>query len=175
LILRDTPGYSGGDAETRDPLADIREAITECDLLLLVCSARSAARKADCEVLSKMRTLRHSDGLPPIACVLTHIDAVPENLIGEAVEAVACDLGLTTDQVAAVCVKSGHYHNVDDIESAILGACAKAERLKQIRCIRQIRREKDEQTLYENLRRFGRLGIGWARRMAKGAEGTVRE
>ena len=46
LILRDTPGYAGGDAGAREPLADIREAVMECDLLLLVCSARFFGTKS---------------------------------------------------------------------------------------------------------------------------------
>jgi GTP-binding protein EngB required for normal cell division len=166
LILRDTPGYACGDAAAADPLAAIREAMTECDLLILVCSARSAARKADCEILSKLRALRQSAGLPPVVCVLTHVDAIPKNLIGEAVAAVAHDLALTADQVTPVGVQWGHHQNVEAIGRAIFAASDQAQRLKQIRCIRQIRGERDEQTLSETLLRFGRLGIGWARRLA---------
>ena len=38
--------------------------------------------------------------LPPVVCVLTHIDAVSKGLAGEAVAAVAADLGLSPDEVA---------------------------------------------------------------------------
>ena len=58
-----------------------------------------------------------------------------------------------------------HYDNVEAIGNAVLTVLEKAERFKQIRCIRQIRREHDEQKLCDNFLRFGRLGIGWAKRM----------
>ena len=118
-----------------------------------------------------MRALRQSDGLPPIVCVLTHIDAVAKTLISEAVEAVASDLDLTIDLVTPVCVKTGHYDNIEAVSNAILSVLEKAQHLKQIRCIRQIRREHDEQTMYDNLRRFGRLGIGWVKLMTQKDKG----
>ena len=44
LILRDAPGYSGGDAAGPDALAAMRESILECDLIVLVCSAIGVAK-----------------------------------------------------------------------------------------------------------------------------------
>jgi len=46
IILRDTPGY-GAAAEDEDPFSRLGDEIQGCDLLLLVCTARSAARQSD--------------------------------------------------------------------------------------------------------------------------------
>ena len=143
----------------------MRESILECDLIVLVCSARSASRKPDCEVLRGLRSLvdQPDRPLPPVVCVLTHIDALPKGLAGEAVAAVAADLGRSPAEVTPVCTRWGRLENVEGIFKAILAVSAEAERLKQMRCIRQIRRERDEHSLLSNLLRFGRLGLGWGK------------
>ncbi len=163
MILRDAPGYAGGDADGPDALSAMQESILECDLIVLVCSAQSASRKADCEMLRRIRALvgQTDRPPPPVVCVLTHIDCVPKGLVGEAVAAVAADLGRSPAEATPVCVRWGRLENVAGILNAIRGVSEEAERLKQMRCIRQIRRERDEHSLLTNLLRFGRLGLGW--------------
>ena len=146
VILRDTPGYGAAD-ERGEPFSRLRREIEECDLLMMVCTARSAARQADRELLRKMHEFFGADPKrirPPMVCVLTHVDTVPEHLAAEAVDAVATDLGLGAGQVAAACVEWDRLANLEGVLSAIRGHLPEAERLKISRCIRQIRKEQDE-------------------------------
>ena len=58
IILRDTPGY-GAAADEEDPFSRLGDEIQACDLLLLVCTARSAARQSDRAVVAQdARVLR---------------------------------------------------------------------------------------------------------------------
>ena len=65
-------------ADEADPFSRLGDEIQECDLLLLVCTARSAARQADRELLRQdARVLSgaiRSELMPPVVCVLTHVD-----------------------------------------------------------------------------------------------------
>ena len=166
VILRDTPGY-GAAADRDDPFPRLRQEIEECDLLVMVCTARSAARQADRELLGKMHEFFRRDPKliqPPLVCVLTHVDTVPEHLRAEAAEAVAADLGLTAGQIVAVCAQWGRLANLDGVLSAIGGQVPEAERLKIARCIRQIRKEQDEDKLLRQLLGGLRLAGGWITR-----------
>ena len=86
--------------------------------------------------------------------MLTHVDTVPEHLAAEAVDAVATDLGLGAGQVAAACVEWDRLANLEGVLSAIRGHLPEAERLKISRCIRQIRKEQDEDKVL--------LNFGWS-------------
>ena len=163
LLLRDTPGY-GAVAEAADPFSRLRSEIEECDLLLLVCSARSAARKADRELLGKIREFYRSDPkrmLPPILYVLTHIDAVPEHLAGEAARAVAADFDVSPMQIVALCGRWGRLANLDGLIAEIRQTVPEAERLKVCRCVRQIRQEQDEDKIVRQVLAGLRLAGGW--------------
>ena len=45
--------------------------------------------------------------MPPVIYVLTHVDQVPEHLTGEAMAAVAADLGTDAAQVVVACGQWG--------------------------------------------------------------------
>jgi uncharacterized protein len=163
IILRDTPGY-GADDDQRDLFSRLRNEIEECDLLLVVCTARSAARRADRELLRKIHALYQSDPKrtqPPIVHVLTHIDTVPEHLIAEARDAVAADFGVPAWQIAVVCTEWGRSANLGDLLAAIYAQLPEAERLKTSRCIRQIRKEQDEDKILRQILGGLRLTGGW--------------
>jgi hypothetical protein len=163
VILRDTPGYGTVDGEV-DPFSRLRSEIEGCDLLLLVCSARSAARKADRELLGKIHTFYGRDPkrmLPPFLYVLTNIDAVPEHLAAEAASAVAADFDVPSRQVVALCGQWGRLTNLNGLLAAIREILPEAERLKICRCIRQIRREQDEDKIIRQVLNGLRLAGGW--------------
>jgi uncharacterized protein len=163
IILRDTPGY-GAAAEDRDPFDQLGGQIQQCDLLVVVCTAASAARAADRELLHQMHAFYQQHpkhGMPPIVYVLTHIDGVPETLANEATDAVAADLGISARQIAAVCTKWGRLANLERVAAAIGEQLGEAQRLKCCRCIRQIRREQDEDQVLRQILSGLRLTGGW--------------
>jgi uncharacterized protein len=163
VILRDTPGY-GAAADASDPFSGLCNEIQESDLLLIVCTAHSAARKADSELLHKIHAFYQCHPRliePPIAYVITHIDMVPEHLVAEARDAVAADFGVSSGQIAVVCAKSGRPANLEEIVAAIRMKLPEAERLKISRCIRQIRKEQDEDNIIRQILSGIRLTGGW--------------
>ena len=115
IILRDTPGY-GTVADKLVPFARLCREIEECDLLVMVLSAQSAARRADRELLDDVREHFRRDPkriMPPVVYVLTHIDKLPAHLTVEAMAAVADDLGVPAQQVPAVCAEWGRLANLE--------------------------------------------------------------
>jgi uncharacterized protein len=163
LILRDTPGY-GAVGEPGDPFSQLAGEIQECDLLLLVCTAQSAARQADRDFLRRIHSFfeQHPKRLmPPVVYVVTHFDAVPLHLAAEAAEAIASDLGVTREQIVVACTQWGRLVNIEDVAAAVRAKLPEAERLKCTRCIRQIRREQDEDKLVRQVLNGLRLTGGW--------------
>ncbi len=163
LILRDMPGY-GAVADEGDPFPRLFREIEECDLLVMVCNARSAVRKADRELLRSVHEFCASDPkriMPPIVYVVTHVDVVPDHLAAEAVDAVAADLGITAQQVSLVCAQWGRLANVEGVVAAVRDVLPEAERLKITRCIRQIRSERDEDKILRQVLNGLRLTGGW--------------
>jgi GTPase Era involved in 16S rRNA processing len=163
IIFRDTPGY-GTVADKGDPFSQLSREIQECDLLLMVCTTGSAARKADRELLQKIHEFyQHHPKriLPPIVHVLTHIDRIPAHLTTEAADAVAADYGLAKEQITVVCAEWGRLANVEDVVAAIREKLPDAERLKCSRCIRQIRQEQDEEKIFRQIYQGLRLTGGW--------------
>ena len=163
IILRDTPGY-GAAADEGDPFSRLGDEIQACDLLLLVCTARSAARQSDRALLRKMHEFYGRNPkqlMPPVVYVLTHVDLVPEHLAGEAVAAVAADLGTDAAQIVVACVQWGRLANLEGVLAAIGEKLPAAERLKCLRCIRQIRKEQDEDKVLRQLLSGLRLTGGW--------------
>jgi uncharacterized protein len=163
ILLRESPGY-GAVGDTTDPFPLLCRQIQECDVLLLVCNACSAARKADQEMLRKISEFYARDprqSMPPVVYVLTHIDRIPENFAAEAKQAVAEDLGVFAPQIASVCAQWGRLANLDGVLAAIGNVLPEAERLKVFRCIRQIRQAQAEDQVFHQILNGLRLTGGW--------------
>jgi GTP-binding protein EngB required for normal cell division len=163
IILRDTPGY-GASPDPRDPFSQLSTEIEESDLLLMVCTARSAARQADRELLHKVHEYYGRDPkriMPPIIYVLTHVDVLPDHLAAEAAGAVAADLGITAGQVVPMCAEWGRLANLAGVVAVIGQRLPEAQRLKTSRCIRQIRKEQDEDKVLRQILNGLRLTGGW--------------
>lgn len=163
IILRDTPGY-GAVGDKEPPLAHLRREIEECDLLLMVCSANSAARQADRKLLEDLREHYRSEPrriMPPVIYVVTHIDKIPDPFVGEAAQAVAGDLEVDAESLPLVCVEWNRRKNIEGLLAAIARRLPEAERLKCLRCVRQLRKEQDEDKLLRQLLGGLRLAGGW--------------
>jgi predicted GTPase len=195
-IVLDTAGY-----DTRqDPQAvfdPLREAILTADLLLLACSAGSAARSADRRLLDEIRGFyqREPDRIaPPLVVALTHVDQLrprtewnpPYNLlqpggekarqIADAVLAVAEDLALAADQlVIPVCLRPDALYNVEEgLAPAILESVPEAQRVKYLRCLRQHHKDQYWRRLWRQGIHSGRVllrfGAEWLKDNRPGSE-----
>jgi predicted GTPase len=189
-IILDTAGYSGlepaGDAFVR-----FREHILDCDLILLVVSARSAARAADRQLLDELRDFFQRDPdriMPPLVVAVSFIDQLrpaqewdpPYDLlhpkspkaeqIRDLVEVVRRDLALAADQVVVpVSLKAGKLYNVEEgLAPAILSSATEAQRVKYLRCLRNFHQESYWQQLWQQAVNSGRVllkaGLRWAAR-----------
>lgn len=177
-IILDTAGYEDVTRAT-DALDEARDELLKSDLVLLVCSALSAARDADRRFLDEVRALFQSDPdreFPPLIIVLTHIDQLrpfrewnpPYDLrnvdsskasqIREAVEAAATDLSVPVDRVVPVCLAAGSLYNVNEaLIPSIVSSLDAAQRLKYVRCLRELKDEETWRRLREQAVGAGRL------------------
>jgi len=184
-IILDTAGYA---AIKTDSLPELDEALLKTDLVLLACTARSAAREPDRLLLADLKKRFEQNRqrtLPPVVVVLTHIDSLrpfnewspPYNLakpaspkaesIAAAAKAVARDLLLPEDAVVPVCLLPERRYNVDEgLMPAMLAALPSAQRAKLLRTLKQFRDEEYWRLLWQQATNTGRLlakaGTRWA-------------
>lgn len=177
-IILDTAGYA--DAQDREnPFAAARREVLRCDVVLMVCSATSAARDADRRLLKELRAFFQSepDRLPPpLIGVVTHIDQVrpwnewqpPYDLlqpqtakarhIAAAVQSVAADLAIPAERVVPVCLHPDREYNVNEaLIPAILEQLTDAERVKYLRCLREFHDAQYWRRLLQQAVNSGRL------------------
>jgi hypothetical protein len=163
-----------------DPFDELRDQFLECDLLLVVSSALSAARAADRRLLDRVRAWFHARpdrAMPPVVVAVTHVDqlrplgqwdppydvARPKGFkaeqIHEACRAVEEDLALEADQpVVPVCLKPGQTYNVEEgLAPVILQVATEAERAKYLRCLRHHRQEESWHRLWRQAVNSGRV------------------
>jgi predicted GTPase len=185
-IILDSAGFEDTDNPLK-PLAEAEQEILRSDLILLVCSAKNAARHADSVLLRALEArFREKTGEepPPVLVVLSHIDqlrpfrewdppydiAYPERpkarMIRQAMEAVVNDLGLAIEQVVPVNLKSGQEYNIETgLLPAILQNLDAAQRLKYLRCLADYREEEYWKQLWLQSKNTGkfiaRKGFQW--------------
>jgi predicted GTPase len=156
-----------------------RGEILGCDLVLVVCSARSAAREADRRLLDALNAFFQQQpdrAVPPAVVALTHIDQVrplrewnpPYDLahpqgakaeqIVDAVRAVAADLRMPLERVVPVCLHPERIYNVDEaLIPAISQSLPDAMRVKYLRCLRQFHNDDYWKRLWQQAVNSGRL------------------
>lgn len=176
-IILDTAGFATGDSR-KSPFSTYRREVLDSDLVLVVCSATSAVRAPDRQLLDDLRNFfqEEPNRIPPrILVVLTHIDQLrpwqewqpPYNLtdktnvkaqnIAAAIQAVATDLQIPADQVIPVCLAADRIYNVDDgLVPAILHFLSAAQRTKYQRCLRQFYDEEYWRKLWQQAANSGR-------------------
>jgi small GTP-binding protein len=162
-IILDTAGYEDA-TRMVDALDHAQDEIVKCDLVIMVSSALTAARDADLRLLSHVRRIFQQNPdreLPPLVVALTHIDQLrpfrewspPYDLtnpttpkgqqIREAVIATASDLQVDIERVIPVCLQDGQIYNVKEgLIPAIADSLGAADRLKYLRCIREVHDEQ---------------------------------
>jgi predicted GTPase len=187
-IVLDTAGYDAVGAAD-DPFRHYRDEIVQSDLVLLACSAQSAARAADRRLLDGMRAFYQGQPhriMPPVVVAMSHVDqlrplhewAPPYDLtdagnvkarnIRAAAEAVAEGLALSADQpIVPVCLLPDRLYNVEEaLAPAILAAIPEAQRVRYLRCLGSYRRRSFWSTLRQQAFSTGRLllkaGARWA-------------
>jgi predicted GTPase len=183
-IIYDTAGYDASHADD-DPFKDLRDSIAHSDLVLLVCSATSAARGVDRRLLDRIRDHFQKNPhrtMPPLVVPLTHVDRLrpfsewdpPYDIarasVGKAAEmrratqAVAEDLALAPECVVPVCTKADREYNVEEaLMPAILAASPQAEQVKYQRCLREFRRKENWRQLWRQAVNAGRLLVSSSR------------
>jgi hypothetical protein len=185
-VILDTAGYADL-ATAGAALRDQQRETRHCDLILLVCSARSAAREADRRWLDDLRSayqLQPDRIPPPVVVVLSNIDQLrplaewnpPYDLqrpastkarqIVEAIQAVAADLAVDIGKVVPVCLADGRLYNIDEaLVPALLEVLPNAQRAQYLRCLRAYHQEQYWQQLWRQAIRSGRLlwkeGSAW--------------
>jgi predicted GTPase len=186
MLILDSRGYAG---PTEGQGLDKTEAeIVRSDLIVLVCSAISAARHPDRQLLQRIRDLFQSHpelNTPPILVILSHIDrlrpvrewAPPYNIvqpqrpkeqaIRKAMEATAKDLGVELSDIIPVRLQAGHGYNIEEgVIPAILVRLDRAQQVKYLRCLREQRREDYWNRLREQAWRAGRIVLDASARIA---------
>jgi predicted GTPase len=199
-IILDTAGYEDV-SRVEDAFSQLRDHLLECDLVLVACSVKSAARGADRRLLDELRAFFAADphrAMPPVVVALTHIDALrpfaewnpPYNLalpsnvkaknILDALHSVAEDLAIEPEQVVPICLRPDYAYNVDEgLVGAILQNLNEAQRVRCLRCLRQYHEEEYWRQLWQQAANSGKLlwkhGATWAlgrKKTSNSAEST---
>lgn len=162
-LIFDSPGY-GHAQSTGDALVGLEDELLDCDLVLLVCSAMTAARQPDRQLLEQMRTRWQADPQrrpPPVLVVLTHIDQLrpagewqpPYDLaqpsgdkarrISAATTTVAEELGVPLERVVPVSLLPERLYNIEEgLLPALVECLPESSRAKALRCLSTFQRDE---------------------------------
>ena len=156
-IVYDTEGFGG--KENRRALSRLDEELVKCDLIIMVCSATTAAREPDLQLLEELRqrfAIKKLQSLPPIVVALSHIDKLrpfgewnpPYDLrdknsikacnITAALSALEMDLAVPIERITPVCLRSDEIYNVSEsLIPLVLQVLPDAERTMLLRLLRE--------------------------------------
>lgn len=171
-LIFDTPGYT----EVSNCLTDNLHLLSKTDMLLLVCSANNAARKADKFFLTTWQnyfTMHPQLKEPPIIVVVTHIDKLrpfrewqppydwetPNNTKAQNIQAalygLATDLNLPQDTpYIPLCLTEENYN----LESLILAIGQHMDTAQRTRLLRIIKTSKESQKWPQLWQQLGNSG-----------------
>ncbi len=177
-LIFDSAGYADV-ASAGKSLARARDQVLKCDAILMVCSAMTAARQPDSQLLTDLRQIFQADpdrAFPAFLVVLTHIDQVrpfrewspPYDIthpstpkavqIRDAMDAVATDLDVPIEDVIPVCLAADRTYNVEEaLMPALLAALPEAQRSRYLRCLREHRDDAYWSQLWQQSRNAGRV------------------
>ncbi len=156
-ILFDTEGFGG--KENSHAVSQLEPELLKCDLILMVCSATTAARSPDQLLLEELRERFVSNkrrSIPPIVIALSHIDQLrpfaewnpPYDLrdensikarnIAMAVASLEADFSLPAERIVPVCLRPNAVHNVTELLAPVLlDVLPEADRSKLLRLLRE--------------------------------------
>jgi len=183
-ILFDTEGFGGKDDRRAIEQLDVE--LMKCDLVIMVCSATTAARSPDQQLLTDLRerfTLNHKRSVPPIVVALSHVDQLrpfaewnpPYDLrndqsikacnIANCIQALKTDLGIEEESIVPVCLRQGALHNVtESLVPVMLEVLPEAERTKLLRLLREYHDSKYWSQLLKQAYNTGRLLLNRVKR-----------
>jgi predicted GTPase len=185
-IIYDSIGFGG--AGDKMAQVQLNEELEQCDLVVAVSSAATAARDADRKLLDDARVRlqqRVVRAMPPIVVAISHIDMVrpfhewnppydfadggstKERNIRDAMHAVADDLQVPLSRVVPVCLRPDAVYNVDAaLVPLLLEVMPEAARAKLLRVVMDNRNENERESLK---RLLIKAGIAAAELMSAGA------
>jgi predicted GTPase len=176
-IILDCEGY--GHKERGKLFSKGLEAAMRCDMILLVISAVNAARDIDqqmLKVINESISLNPRNKIPPLIVVMTHIDqlrplreweppyniadpdSLKSNMIRQAIDAIAKDLKINSDQIAAVSLAPGNIYNVEQgLIPTILQQLDHAKGIRYTRCLRDYHQEDYWRRLWKQSKNAGQF------------------
>ncbi len=188
-IILDTAGYEDTD-NPEQPLKEAKEEVERSDLIIMVCSSKTAARQSDRRLLDALRKFFQEVNreFPPLLIALSHIDhlrpfrewdppynvaeptGLKEKNIRNAMEVVAQDLDLDLNQVVPVNLKLDRLYNLEDgLVPAILNHFDDSKRFKYLRCLKDFQDEEYWERLWEQAQVSGKLIVKTGFRLANQA------
>ena len=157
VILFDTEGFGGKDDSRA--LKQLETELMKCDLIIMVCSATTAARAPDQQLLAALRERFAANmlrSIPPIVVALSHVDQLrpfaewnpPYDLrdadsikarnIASVVATLESDLSVEAERIVPVCLRLDAVHNVtESLIPVVLDVLPNAERTKLLRLLRE--------------------------------------
>lgn len=179
-ILFDTEGFGG--KEDRRAMDQLDAELMKTDLVIMVCSATTAARSSDQHLLNELRTRfasQHKRAFPPIVVALSHVDQLrpfaewnpPYDLrdkqsikavnIASCIQSLETDLKIGGQSIVPVCLRSGATHNVSEsLVPVMLELLPDAERAKLLRLLREYHDANYWSQLLKQAYNAGRVLIG---------------
>lgn len=156
-IVFDTEGFGG--SEDHRAISRLDQELLRCDLILMVCSAATAARAPDLQLLEELRKRFAANALrsmPPVVVALSHVDKLrpfgewnpPYDLrdagtikaqnIVMAMTALEAELSIPAERIVPVCLKSDAVYNVtESLIPVMLQTLPDAERTLLLRLLRE--------------------------------------
>jgi hypothetical protein len=178
VLLYDMGGYEDPSAPRERKEQALAEA-ERADLILLVVSVVNAAREPDRQLLAELRAafaVQPRLRPPPVMVALTHIDLLrpplewspPYNVeqptsakaraIRGALDAVAADLDLPSEQVIPLCLLSERLYNVEEAFLPFMAqALPEAKRVLLLRALKTQRDQEQWELLWRQTRATGRF------------------
>lgn len=177
-IILDSVG-TAEPGERKRPFDAMKTEVLTSDLVIVVCSATTAARAPDRQLLNDVRSFFQNDAtriIPPLLVVVTHIDQLrpwqewnpPYDLVHPSgtkaqnilavMQVIATDLNVAIENVVPVCLHPERLYNVEDgFMPAIMQSMTEAQRTKYQRCLRQFHDEEYWRKIWEQAKNSGRL------------------
>lgn len=176
-IVLDTAGYADVENPVQ-PLLSIEKEVLESDLILLVCSAQTATRRADHLMLKglKNRFSELNRPFPPVVVALTHIDmlrpfhewsppynvltpdGLKERMIRDCMDSISDDLSISIENLIPLNLLPESLYNVDEgLVPALMHTFDDTKRLKYLRCLKEFQHEDYWERLWQQTKQSGKI------------------
>ncbi|HUP81497.1 MAG TPA: hypothetical protein VM260_23300, partial [Pirellula sp.] len=156
-IVFDTEGFGG--SEDHRAISRLDQELLRCDLVIMVCSAATAARAPDLQLLEELRhrfTVNKLRSIPPVVVALSHVDKLrpfgdwnpPYDLrdagsikaqnIAKALATLETELSIPSERIVPVCLKNDAVYNVtESLIPVMLQTLPDVERTLLLRLLRE--------------------------------------